>query len=244
VLSLADALSWTSRLVAASVLLQTVELLSLRRAFTAGGALATVARGGLSGPLHAQLALAFVLLFVGTSPLFLGLLASYWLVNARLGGPFNGGSDAMTSLSLLMLGIAGSDPFQSVIMRGALAYLGVQTVFSYFVAGLSKLKEPGWRRGSALLHFAALPKYGVPEKARVWLAKPGVAPALSWAILLFECSFPLALRGQTCCLVYLSLGVGFHAANALLFGLNRFFFSWIAVYPVLLALSQPWLPAL
>jgi hypothetical protein len=236
-----EALRWCSRLVALSVALQTLELLNLRRAFAPGGPLAILSKGDLSGPLVLQLALCAWVSIVGASPLLLALFASYWFVIARLGGPFNGGSDALTSLSLLMLGIAALDPWQSVIMHGALAYLGVQTVFSYFVAGFAKLKEPGWRSGTALVHFASLPKYGVPARARALLAKPAGARALSWTVLLFECSFPCALLSPRSCLFYLLLGAGFHAANAQLFGLNRFLFSWLALYPLLWAMSG-WLP--
>jgi hypothetical protein len=239
---MADALTLSSRLVALSVALQTLELLWLRRAFLPGGPLAKGAGRDLRGLLALQLALCLWLLVTGASWLFLGLFVSYLWVIKRLGAPFNGGSDALTGLSLLMLGLAALDPWQSVIMHGALAYLGVQTIFSYFVAGMAKLKEPGWRRGTALVHFVGLAKYGVPEWARAWFEKPGLAGSASWLILLFECSFPLVLLRPSVCCLYLALGASFHTANALLFGLNRFLFSWLAVYPVLLALSQfvPW----
>ena len=248
-LSLTDALVLSSRLVALSIALQTLELLALRRAFSAEGVFATGPREtgvqALFGEesrfmalLGLQLALASYLLLVGPSPLFLVLFASYLLVVVRLAGPFNGGSDALSALSLLMLGIAAWDPLPGgVIRQGALAYLGVQLLFSYFVAGLAKLKEAGWRNGRALVHFASLPKYGVPRAAQALLAKPLVARGASWTILLFECSFPLAFLGERACLAYLACGACFHLLNAALFGLNRFFFAWIALYPILLALT-------
>jgi hypothetical protein len=241
-LSLSAALSWSGRLVALSVALQTLELLWLRRARTVGGPLAALG-GGYGSALWLQLALALWLLVSGASPLLLALAVSYlWLI-ARLGAPFNGGSDALTALSLIILGGASLLPTESLVMRGALAYLGVQTMLSYFVAGVAKLKEPSWRRGSALLHFASLPKYGVPGRALLLLRTPGVARAASWLVLLFECSFPLALMSPSVCLGYLTVGAAFHTANAVLFGLNRFLFSWLALYPVVLALSSfvPWI---
>lgn len=237
-LSLADALSWSSRLVALSVALQTVELLSLRRAFAPEAPLAGLGRNGVA-LLALQLVLCGWIAIVGASLFSLALFASYWLLIRQLGAPFNGGSDAMSSLSLLMLGIGALDRSGGFVRFAALGYLGVQTVFSYFVAGLAKLKERGWRRGTALVHFAQLPKYGVPSWARTLLSRPGVALGASWAILLFECSFPCALRSERVCLVYLTLGAAFHLANAWLFGLNRFLLGWLAVYPVLLALSGP-----
>jgi hypothetical protein len=238
VLSLAQALAWSGRLVALSVALQTLELLSLRRALSGEGLLGGGRARGFRPLLWLQLALCAATALLAAPALLLGVFATYWLLIRRLGAPFNGGSDALSSLSALMLGSAALDPGHGPIMKGALSYLGVQTAFSYFVAGLAKLKERGWRRGSALVHFAELPKYGVPAWARTLLARPHVALGTSWAILLFECSFPCALFGPRACLAYLSLGAAFHVANAILFGLNRFLFSWLALYPILLALSS------
>jgi hypothetical protein len=241
-LTMTDALALSSRLVALSVFVQTLELSWLCRSASPRAVLVAQGAGRFSALLALQLGLCGWVLLVGPSPVLLALFATYIALMARVAGPFNGGSDALSSLSLLLLGIAACDPWQSVIMHGALAYLGLSLLLSYFVAGLAKLKERGWRRGSALIHFASLPKYGVPAVARRSLARPGVARGLSWTVLLFECSSPLALLGPRVCLVYLTLGASFHAANAVLFGLNRFFFAWLATYPALLALSSfvPW----
>lgn len=229
-LSLSDALTVSSRLVAVSVLVQSLELLVLRRVF----ARRVVVLSAL------QLALCCGVIVVGASPILLLSFVVYLLVIQALGAPFNGGSDVLSGLSLLCLGLAALERGEGALAHGALAYLGVQTTLSYFIAGVAKLKEAGWRNGRALSHFAGLAKYGVPVWARALIARPVVALGASWVVLLFECSFPLALVSARVAVVYLALGVGFHLANALLFGLNRFLLAWLAVYPVLLWLSE-WL---
>lgn len=56
---------------------------------------------------------------------------------------------------------------------------------------------------------------------------------MSWAVMLFELVFPLALVSQPTLIAALTIAALFHLANACLFGLNRFFWTWIAVYPIL-----------
>ena len=50
----------------------------------------------------------------------------------------------------------------------------------------------------------------------------------------FELLFPLCLLTQPTLIVGLGIAATFHFANACLFGLNRFFWIWLAAYPSLL----------
>ena len=56
--------------------------------------------------------------------------------------------------------------------------------------------------------------------------------------MLFELLFPLSLLTASSLYVALVIAASFHLANACLFGLNRFFWIWIAAYPSLLWLQQ------
>jgi hypothetical protein len=56
--------------------------------------------------------------------------------------------------------------------------------------------------------------------------------------MLFELVFPLALLSPQALVIGLGLAVLFHFVNACLFGLNRFFWIWLAAYPSLLWLQQ------
>lgn len=257
--SLEQALQLSTRLVAVSVALQALELFVVRDALTDTGIfrfatlspeldalpfpLSTLSRLGFPyrrfmALLGLALGLSGLLLIRGLSPVVIGLFACALATALRFRGTFNGGSDAMTLLVLLVLSVASLAREGSLIQRAAVGYLGVQTVLSYFVAGVIKLKEPGWRDGSTLLAFLALDKYAAPGWARRLAGHAKLRRVGSSLLLLFECSFPLALLSQRACLAYLGLAVLFHLANALVFGLTRFVLAWMAAYPALYYLSQ------
>jgi hypothetical protein len=61
---------------------------------------------------------------------------------------------------------------------------------------------------------------------------------MSWAVMLFELAFPLTLVSQASLAAGLTVAALFHLANACLFGLNRFFWTWVATYPAILWLQD------
>lgn len=256
-LQLADAVLWTARLLGFALLLQSIELLQLRRAFVDSAVFAWSILRQEQRAFPAPLRALFVLIlpygpFVGllwlrvvlsllltlgllwTAPL---LLVTQLLVCARFRGTFNGGSDYMSVV--VLLGLSGATLFSAsmALAKASLAYVCVQLVFSYFIAGVVKCVRPEWRSGDALTTLLASKRYGVS-----WLATSLVEPAeltklASLAVLSFECTFPVALLSPRLALIWLGAGALFHAANALIFGLNRFFFAWIAAYPSLIFFS-------
>ncbi len=248
------ALDWTERLVALAVALQTIELLQIRRACRDDGVwswpVLKLEHGGLPAALRAplgwvlpydrfmallgvRLACALALIATGWSPLALVLLFSQLAICVRFRGTFNGGSDTMTVVVLLSLSVA----LHPALERAAVVYIAVQVSLSYVIAGLAKLRQREWRSGAALQRFLQSDHYGAPAFVRE-LSTPSVARVLSFATIGFECTFPLALIDPRLCLGWLSLGLCFHVANAVVFGLNRFLFAWAAAYPALLACSQ------
>lgn len=68
------------------------------------------------------------------------------------------------------------------------------------------------------------------------MAYRGLAFFASWTIILFEVTFPAAILNAHLSLVYMASGLAFHAGNAYVFGLNRFFFAWLAAYPAIYAI--------
>lgn len=184
------------------------------------------------GGLRALLA---VLLMLGVQPVWVetGLLLLTVLFIKRFNGPYNGGSDTMSILVLLCLWLSHLAPsrfWQEI----ALGYLAFQLTFSYFQAGYIKVINGDWRSGRALEDVFALTAYPVSEQVRTWAESPRVMWCMSWSVMLFELLFPLALLNAP--LLYIALGVAalFHLANACLFGLNRFFWSWPAAYPIII----------
>ena len=175
-----------------------------------------------------------VLLIAGvwTPWVLLALVLLALVVLGRFQGPYNGGSDRMGLLALVCLCAIHFMPtlrWQEYVA----GYLAAQIVLSYFLSGWVKIVNPAWRNGAALRDVFAWSAYPVSEDLRAWADRPRVLTAMSWAVVLFELVFPLALVSQPTLIAALALAALFHLANACLFGLNRFFWTWIAVYPIL-----------
>jgi hypothetical protein len=245
---------WTERLLGLALVLQTLELLQLRRAYADTGVWSfTVLRDELStlpwllrAPLQAlfpyrrfiailwlRLPLS-VSLLAGQRWAALPLLLSQLLVCARFRGTFNGGSDYMTVVVLLATSLAACFPGSTLIQTACLAYICAQLVLSYFIAGVVKLAKPEWRTGGALSRLVASGRYGAPSPFATVLARPAVARAASVCVLSFECLFPAVLLAPRLAAPAAVLGLAFHLTNAYVFGLNRFLFAWAAAYPALL----------
>ena len=155
----------------------------------------------------------------------------------RFQGPYNGGSDRMGLLALWCLTLALLMPtlqWREVVF----GYLGVQLVLSYAISGGVKLANPDWRSGRALGDVFRFSAYPVSEELRRWADRPRVLLAMSWAVIAFELAFPLTMISRETLIAGLAVAASFHLANASLFGLNRFFWTWLAVYPAILWLQD------
>jgi uncharacterized membrane protein YphA (DoxX/SURF4 family) len=198
----------------------------------------------LQGPRYEQrlfllrLLLSILLLIGFHTPWVCAALSFHSLVILhRFQGPYNGGSDRMGLLILYCLSMAHWLP--SVHWQEAsFGYLAVQLVLSYFIAGWVKITNLEWRNGNALRDVFRFSAYPVSESLRGWADRPRVLYVMSWAVMLFELLFPFALLTQTSLVVALVIAALFHLGNACLFGLNRFFWMWLAAYPSILWLQQ------
>jgi hypothetical protein len=165
----------------------------------------------------------------------LALLSLATLV--RFQGPYNGGSDRMGLLALWCLAISHLLPTQAW-REVVFGYLGAQLTLSYFISGWVKIVNPDWRAGIALQQVFRFSAYPVSEGLRRWADRPRVLRMMSWAVMLFELAFPLTLVSQASLAAGLTVAALFHLANACLFGLNRFFWTWVATYPAILWLQD------
>ena len=248
------ALVWSERFLALAIFFQTIELLQLRSAWSDQGVwrAATLGKDRLKLPSFIQVLLNFLfkesnfnlllwirlVVSVGVwliSPysLFIAILfLSTWLIAIRWRGIFNGGSDSMTALVGLSLWIAQSFSHHPLVVKACFAYIAIQVTASYFLAGVSKLKNAEWRRGAVLPVFFNTPRYdSPPDWVRKLFDQPRLAKSLSVLVIIFEFGFPLCWINPTFCLGYLGLAFGFHLVNFWVFGLNRFVFAWLAGYP-------------
>jgi hypothetical protein len=164
------------------------------------------------------------------------VIVSFFILK-RFQGPYNGGSDRMGLLILCCLTLTHFMPVPRW-QEYAFGYLALQLVLSYFIAGAVKVVNADWRSGRALQDVFLFSAYPVSESVRKWAYRPRILFVMSWAVMLFELSFPFALMTQETLVVGLVLAACFHFANACLFGLNRFFWVWLAAYPSILWLQQ------
>lgn len=153
----------------------------------------------------------------------------------RFDGAYNGGSDKMGLLTLTCLTLAHLIPEAAEL---ALAYLGVQLTLSYAVSGWIKLRDPNWRRGTALQDVFLFSAYPQSLAIRGLAQRQTLLRIGSATVIALEVLFPLSLLHPITLAIALSLTALFHLANALLFGLNRFLWHWLAAYPSLLWLQD------
>lgn len=154
----------------------------------------------------------------------------------RYNGPYNGGSDRMGLLILFCVSIVEwlPDPKWQIYIFG---YLALQLVLSYFISGWVKVVNAEWRNGRALADVFLFSAYPVSEHLREFNKRPKLMFIMSWCVMGFELLFPLTLFDQTALIIGLIIAAIFHFVNACIFGLNRFFWIWLAAYPSIIWLQ-------
>jgi hypothetical protein len=232
----AEALRLTSVLTALALLIQNLEFWRLRKRLEPLEL--RFGPGVFSGLLGLQLAsLLGVIVAPSSSPLPVSVLfVSTLLVSVHFRGRFSGGADSMGLVLLSGLSVAAWWPEHT---STALIYVGVQSTLSYLIAGAAKLRRPRWRTGEALRSFFGTGSpYDVPESFQAFLKRGQLAQGASWIIILFELILGAALFDSRWLLIWISAAMLFHFLNFIAFGLNRFWWIWIATYPALIFLSQ------
>lgn len=188
-----------------------------------------------------RLILALWLLFAGLGLVGSSLLFGIALVLLmRWRGAFNGGSDFMTLVGLtglLLAQVVGTVLQPETGWRTGLWYVTLQTVSSYFVSGWVKLLRPEWRSGAAMPVFLDTGVYG-PLPASSLYRKPTLALLLTWGFTVWEGCFVLALLDPRLALLFCTVGAFFHFMVFWYFGLNRFFWAWLASYPAVVYCAQ------
>lgn len=211
------AVRWTEILMGFAFAQQSLEHIASK----AGGNYLFILRLVLSLLLMTGMHTAWVLIL-----LFIVALVSL----QRFQGPYNGGADRMSLLLLCCLCLVYFLPVQAW-KEMAFAYLALQLLLSYFISGWVKLVNPQWRTGKALANVFLFSAYPASESLRGWADSTHLLLVMSWSVILFELLFPLSLLSAVSLAAALFIAAAFHFANACLFGLNRFFWIWLAAYP-------------
>ena len=231
----------TSRLLAFAMLLQGIELLIISRKEEFGPVWSfenlkadlkfkfLFSESSFKFTVILQL-LAAISGFIYPQPIsFIILFFTHLLTCIRFRGSFNGGSDMMTFVVLTgtLVALLGTS---TKVKEFGLVYIAVHTLYSYFKAGLAKLKQKEWREGSALQSFLKMSLY--PEIRRIKFPK-GMGFVLCWLVLLFELgAIALPFSPQHLGIYFLS-AIVFHLVIYMSFGLNRFFWIWMSAWPAI-----------
>lgn len=81
--------------------------------------------------------------------------------------------------------------------------------------------------------------YGHRLAARVLQGKGRLCRAVCWSVIAFEVAFAGSLIvDRRAMWAILAVGVRFHLANALLMGLNSFFFAFVSTYPAIVVANE------
>lgn len=144
------------------------------------------------------------------------------------------GSDQMQAILFASLTIfyLSPDPF---VKQCCLWFICLQALLSYFTAGCAKARSAAWRDGTAMNDIMSTTSFGSKGFALVLAQKPLLSKMMCWAVIVFECAFPLlAFAGVRVCFVFIAVGILFHLSTAMFMGLNSFFWSFVATYPAIL----------
>jgi len=144
------------------------------------------------------------------------------------------GSDQMSLLLFVSLWLRSIQPSNPWVGELCLWFIGLQSCLAYGSAGVAKLFSATWRRGEAVAMITKTECYGLSSFADALERHPLLSRSITWGVVAFECTFPAALfLGSRGCIIFLSLGLMFHLANAAVMGLNSFVWSFTATYPAI-----------
>ncbi|MEO5666570.1 MAG: HTTM domain-containing protein [Bdellovibrionota bacterium] len=236
--SLSSALDLTRVLAGIAVLLQNLEMRSLRKSLARiGGSFTDRYFGGI---LAMQLfgVLCLIVLPDFHAPSAAVVFATSLLISVHFRGSFNGGADAMTLVILSALCVAFAFPSHPLATKAALVYIGLHSTLSYVIAGISKLKKSRWRSGAEIRDSLKDSSYAVPATLVRSFSEAPTAFAVSWTLMLFEIAVVPALMSPHTLSAWLVLALAFHLLNFAALGLNRFLFVWVATYPALIYLGE------
>ncbi|SNZ00974.1 hypothetical protein [Flagellimonas pacifica] len=143
-------------------------------------------------------------------------------------------------------GLEGSDQMQLIVVGSlslvlldiekgaflAFVFISIQLIFSYFFAGLSKIKSQVWRNGDAITLTLKTNSYGNKAIFEFLKNKTKLSKIICWFIISWEILFILSPFLPTN-LFYLMVFLAFlfHLSNALIMRLNGFFLTWISTFP-------------
>lgn len=190
--------------------------------------------------IQIQLVLAILLLYFHNPIILIVLLIIKILISIKWNGSFNGGSDSMGIV--ICIGLIISTTYPSIsnntnFQIAGIVYIVYNLILSYFRAGLVKIKNKNWLNGKELIIFTNNTIYNYNSKMIKLINYKYISIILSLLLILWEILFAFSILNLNITLIFLTIGIIFHFMNFYIFGLNRFFFNWLATYPAFIYLA-------
>lgn len=172
-----------------------------------------------------EFALATSNLFYFNALFVLFIAVIQLIICIRFRGIFNGGSDMMSFVLATGLIIGG---------KIGLIYIAIHAGFSYFKAGLVKVVQPLWLQGNAISDFLQISLFQDTQLTGKYLQKNKYFSFIfSWLTLIFELAIPVILFYPKLAFLFFGVAFIFHLVIYFAFGLNRFFWMWLATWPAI-----------
>lgn len=187
---------------------------------------------GILAPIVAYLLIALCLHGIFRAPRWWTSALIWWaytnLMNlVWLAG--SGGQQLIANLLFwcILLAVRGAAS-GSLLRASAFWIIRMQLILTYLSTGLHKLQGTHWLDGSALGIVATDPNFGP-----LWIAGfPLLAKGITWAVLTFQFTFPLAVWWRPTRLPWMLFGIAFHLGTALWMGLADMGLAFIAAYTI------------
>lgn len=127
--------------------------------------------------------------------------------------------------------LATAFPEGSIVRLGAILFMAIQGILSYFLAGVLKLTAKEWRDGSALTGIFATHTFGHQRIYDLIKSYPVLSFVGGWIVVLFEVLFPVVLFvDPNWTPILFGVAFSFHLFNSVFMGLNGFTLIFPASY--------------
>lgn len=145
------------------------------------------------------------------------------------------GSDQLRLLTLLSFSLCFLLE-DNVGQLFSMIFIGTQVLIGYATSGIVKMLSSYWRRGDVLNHILGTYSYGIPKVADFLRKYPKIEKILTYGAIftMVFVTISFFLPFQNLLIASLLMMFCFHAATAILMGLNDFLITFPLAYPGIL----------
>jgi hypothetical protein len=190
-----------------------------------------------------RIGLSVVLLILPfNSPLFVLLYACLFIIGSLVNlrnVAYRAETENIFSLVLIGTLLLRSLLPTDMVTLASLWFIALQVCIAYLTAGISKLKNPDWRKGNGFKYMVTSSELVAAPKINIYFEEhKTLTRFINWLIILFECTFPVGLFVPVIFWFFLAGGIILQIAIALGLRMGKFFWIWLATYPALIFIAQ------